>query len=139
MFPLWFYYSLLIPCWAYAVFRGAPPEQAGATIMMAGSLLTTFTPTAFDHKAGAVLSGILIFDIAAFIGFVILAVRADRFWPIWVSALAGLGVVGHVARWYGGDLVTPRAYIVGIVIWSYVILALLAIGTRNHQRRVTAK
>ena len=31
---------------------------------------------------------------------------------------------------------TPRAYYVSIVIWSYPILALIAIGTLNHQRRV---
>jgi len=52
-----------------------------------------------------------------------------------VSALLGLGVLGHLARWAGPDAI-PWAYAVVLTIWSYPILAIIAIGTFNHQRRL---
>ena len=74
---------------------------------------------------------------SSFAFFCVLALRADRYWPIWVSALLGLGVLGHLARWAGPD-VFPWAYAVVLTIWSYPILAIIAIGTFNHQRRARA-
>ena len=74
-------------------------------------------------------------DLALFVAFCILAARANRFWPIWVSALLGLGVLGHVARWAGPDMFW-YAYVIVLTIWSYPILLILALGTFNHRRRL---
>ena len=97
--------------------------------MEVGSALTLAAVSAPPDHFRSVETGILIVDAAAFIAFAILALRADRFWPIWAAAFGGLGVLGHLARWYAGTDMTPRAYYVGIVIWSYPILALIAIGS----------
>ena len=79
--------------------------------------------------------GVFIVDVLVFVAFIVLALRANRFWPIWVSALLGLGVLGHLARWAGPDVI-PWAYAVVLTIWSYPILAIIALGTFNHQRRL---
>ena len=68
------------------------------------------------------------------LAFVALALRADRFWPIWVSALLGLGVLAHLGRLAGSGTM-PWAYHVVMSIWSYPILALIAAGTWSHRRR----
>lgn len=104
--------------------------------MAAGSVLTLAVLSGPTTRYVSVETGVLIVDLAALAAFTILALRADRFWPIWVSALAGLGVLGHLGRWYAGPDISRRAYAVSLVIWSYPILALIAIGTLNHQRRV---
>jgi hypothetical protein len=79
--------------------------------------------------------GVLIVDVLLFISFTVLALRANRFWPLWVSALLGLGVLGHLARWLGADVI-PWAYAAILSIWSYPILFIIVIGTRNHQKRL---
>jgi hypothetical protein len=52
-----------------------------------------------------------------------------------VTALLGLGVLGHLARLVGPDTFW-WAYAVVLTIWSYPILALFAVGTFLHQRRL---
>lgn len=104
--------------------------------MAAGSVLTLAVLSGPATRYRLVETGVLLVDIAAFAAFTILALRADRFWPIWASALAGLGILGHIGRWYLGPDIGRGAYVISMVIWSYPILALVAVGTFNHQRRV---
>lgn len=135
MLPFPVYLGLLVLCWMYALFSGGVPERIGTTIMVVGSALTMAATSGPPYHFASVEIGILVVDGAAFLAFVLLALRADRFWPIWATAFAAMGVLGHLARWYAGADVTPRAYYVGIVLWTYPILALSAIGTLSHQRR----
>lgn len=135
MLPPPAYFTILALCWIYAELRGGVPERIGATIMVVGSALTWAVVTKTDDRFGSVEVGVLVVDFVAFVAFAIVALRTDRFWPIWASAFAGLAVLGHLARWYPGGEVTPWAYYVTIVVWTYPILALIAIGTLNHQRR----
>jgi hypothetical protein len=76
----------------------------------------------------------LLIDVVTFALFCLIALRADRFWPIWASALLGLGLLGHLARAAEPDLFW-WAYAVSLTIWSYPILALIALGTWTHRRR----
>ena len=76
-----------------------------------------------------------IVDAVTFLAFVPIALRADRFWPLWVSAFLGLGVLGHLARLVGPDTFW-WAYAVVLTIWSYPIVLLFALGTFLHRRRL---
>lgn len=136
MLPLPVYYTLLALCSLYALRRGGGPERIGTAIMVVGSVLSLAIVLGRANRYGSVETGVLIIDMAAFAAFTILALRANRFWPIWASALAGLGVLGHLGRWYAGSDISAGAYVVSLVIWSYPILALVAIGTFRHQRRL---
>lgn len=130
------YFMLLILCWAYAMLRGGPPERIGATILALGSFLTVAALPNWVRHAGSVEIHVFLVDVACFAAFAVLALRADRFWPIWVSALVGVGALGHLARWFDGPEISMRVYAMSLAIWSYPMLALIAIGTLNHQRRV---
>jgi hypothetical protein len=129
------YTVLLILCWAYAMLKGGPPERLGATILALGSFLTVAAMPSWALHVGPVEIGVLIVDMACLAAFAVLALRADRFWPIWVSALVGVGALGHLARWFDGTEISTRVYAMSLAIWSYPMLALIAIGTFNHQRR----
>ena len=52
-----------------------------------------------------------------------------------MSALVGLGLVGHLAMLLHPRVI-PWAYAVVLSIWSYPILLLMAAGTYAHQRRL---
>jgi hypothetical protein len=135
MFSVPFYYALLVLCWAYALLRGAAPERVGATILLAGSLLTLATVSSRARSYSSVEIGVLLVDAATFVAFLILALRAERFWPIWVTALQFLGMSGHVVKAADPDTI-PRAYAVAAIFWSYPMLLLIALGTWRHQRRL---
>ena len=130
------FWALLISSCLYAFVAGGGPERLGAAIYgiscVASFVLLSIAPlTRFQ----SVEVGVFIVDVLTFLAFVILALRAIRYWPLWVSALLGLGVLGHLARWLGPEVI-PWAYAVIMSIWSYPILALMVLGTWNHQRRV---
>lgn len=130
------YFILLILCWIYAMLKGGPPERIGATILALGSFLTVAALPNWAGHVGSVEIGVLLVDVVCLAAFAVLALRADRFWPIWISALVGVGALGHLARWFDGPEISTRVYAMSLAIWSYPMLALIAVGTLNHQRRV---
>ena len=128
---------LLIACCAFAFVKGGAPERSGMAIYAAGSVLTYLAVSAPPIRFKGVEVGVFIIDVCVLASFIILALRADRFWPIWVSALQGLGVLGSLAMLLHPRVI-PWAYAVVLSIWSYPILLLMAVGTFNHQRRLKA-
>jgi hypothetical protein len=136
------YYALLVACTTYALRRGGPPERIGVTILAIGSVLTVTAlwMSAILHGRGhiyrSVEIGVLIVDAMVLIGFLVLALRADRYWPMWIVALQILGMSGHLVK-FADPAIIPRAYAFIVAIWSYPMIALLVIGTWRHQRRLS--
>lgn len=130
-----FYLFLLIACSAYAFLRGGAPERIGISIIAANAVLTFVAVSAPPVRFQGVEVGVFVVDVVAFLAFVLLALFANRFWTIWVSALLGLGLVGHLAM-LSQPQVIPWAYAVVLSIWSYPILLLVIGGTYSHQRRL---
>jgi hypothetical protein len=131
------YLALLIASCAYAFTLGGAPERIGMAIVAGNAILTFLLVSAAPIRFQGVEVGVFSVDVFAFLSFIILALRANRFWPIWVSALLGLGVLGSLAMMLHPRVI-PWAYAVVLSIWSYPILALIALGTRGHRRRLRA-
>jgi hypothetical protein len=131
----YFFLALLLCSCAYAFVAGGTPERIGTTAYALSCFATLLVLSAWPFRFQSIEVGALVVDILIFVTFVVLALRANRYWPIWVSGLLGLGVLGHLARWAGPDVI-PWAYAVILSIWSYPILAIMALGTFNHQRRL---
>lgn len=131
-------YHFVVPlliCAAYALIAGGAPERIGAAAYLLSVVATHLLLASSATEWATVEYGVLAVDVLVFVAFTALATRADRFWPIWVSGLLGLGVLGHLARMAGPDVI-PWAYAVVLTIWSYPILAILVVGTYGHQRRL---
>lgn len=135
MFSLPFYYTLLVLCWLYAFLKGAAPERIGATILAAGSLLTLATISRQNVSYASVEIGVFLVDLAALVAFIILALRAERFWPLWIAALQFLGTAGHVVKLVDPEMIR-KAYAVAAIFWSYPMLLLIVLGTWRHQQRL---
>jgi hypothetical protein len=129
------YFSLVFACWVYAIIRGGAPERVGVTILAVGSILTVVAVSAPTDRFGSVETGIFLVDVAALLAFLILALLAERFWPLWVAALQFVGTAGHAMKLMYPDVI-PWAYAFALAFWSYPMLFLLALGTFNHQRRM---
>lgn len=132
----YFFLVPLVAVTAYAFVAGGAPERIGAAVYVAGTEATHFAlATHVGHRWLQVETGVFVADVVTLLAFAALALRANRFWPIWVSALLGLAVLGHLARWWMGGEIVWYAYAFVSTIWSYPILAIIAAGTWNHQRR----
>ena len=128
--------ALLVLTTLYALWAGGGPERAGAAVYALSVAATHLILTAHNQRWLNVETGVFIVDAVTFLAFIPIALRANRFWPLWVSAFLGLGVLGHLARLVGPDTFW-WAYAVVLTIWSYPILALIALGTFLHRRRLT--
>jgi hypothetical protein len=132
----YYFLTLLVVATLYALWAGGGPERVGATVYAVSVTATFLIMKAQQPQPWLNLEvGVFIVDAVTFLAFIPLALRADRFWPLWVTAFLGLGVLGHVAR-----LVTPdtfwRAYAMVLTIWSYPILVTMMLGTFLHRRRL---
>jgi hypothetical protein len=130
------YLVLLLATWGYAGLKGGAPERIGATILLVGSALTLLAVTAAPaHRFVSVELGILAVDVATLIAFLVLALYAERFWPLWITALQAIGTAGHAVK-----LVDPQilrwGYAFALAFWSYPMLLLLVAGTWSHQKRL---
>jgi hypothetical protein len=139
---VYFYYALLLGCSIYTLRRGGAPERIGVAILGIGSLLSSVAIErsvilyGLVHVYRSVEIGVLIVDAMVLIAFMLLALRADRFWPLWIVACHILGTAGHFVKFADPDII-PRAYAFIVAIWSYPMMALLLIGTWRHQRRLS--
>jgi hypothetical protein len=73
-------------------------------------------------------TGLLAIDGLLLIALIALALRSDRFWPMWAAAFQLVGTTVHLASMTEtGDF--AWAYAVGLIFWSYPVLIALAAGT----------
>lgn len=135
MFQGKLYYLLLVLCWMYALLRGGLPERAGASILAIGSVLTVAAVSSLEHRYVSIEFGVFLVDVATLLAFLILALRADRYWPLWIAALQLIGLAGHGVKLMDPDVIR-RAYAFAMQFWGYPMLLLIVLGTHWHQRRL---
>lgn len=130
-----FWLTFLATCF-YALLRGGAPERIGAGIFITGFVLTGLTVSSMAGQAyRSAELGVLAVDGAMLAAFLVLALRSQRFWPIWMSALQAVQVAGHLTKIAYPDLM-PWAYGIAQALWSYPMMALLIAATWRHSRRM---
>lgn len=127
------YYALLLAVLGYAAARGGWAERAAVMIVLGGSILTQAVLSPLAHRFTGIEYSVLAIDILCLAGFTAIALRSDRYWPIWLAALQLIGVLAHLARLADpGMMRTGYAFL--LAVWSYPILALIAFGTWSRHR-----
>lgn len=120
------YNALLIGACGYAWLRGRSDERIAAAVCVAASFASLFLLT--QLRFSEVEIGILVVDLAVLGAFVGVALRSERFWPLWVSGLQLTSTVPHLLKLIDPGLM-PFAYAAAETIWSYPILIILAVAT----------
>jgi hypothetical protein len=132
------YLVLLLGTCLYAVSRGGAPERIAAGIILAAVVLTFVAARQWRWAFTSSETGILTVDIVMLIAVIVLAVRADRYWPMWMAAFLGLGIELQFVMWAAPER-HVEIYRV-LHFWNaYPTLLLLAIGTWRHQARLAEK
>ncbi|MBX7513588.1 hypothetical protein K3179_03405 [Qipengyuania sp. GH38] len=76
----------------------------------------------------------VVFDCTGFALILIVALRADRWWPLWVSGVQLLSVLAHLLRALDADL-HPLVYAI-MERWPYwIAIGLTGLGTYLHASR----
>ena len=118
----------------YALRRGGAPERWVAGMMAAAAVSTALLP----YRPGLTFRSVdepqLLVDVALMIGLTSLAVRADRYWPLWVAALQVIAIAAHLVRAMDATIV-PAVYNQAIGKLAYPMILLLIAGTWRHRRR----
>ena len=135
MLPVAFYYTLLLLCCLYALLKGGAPEKIGTAILAVGSVLSLAARSSPATRFGSVETGIFLIDVACLLAFILLALRAQRYWPLWIAGLQLIGTAGHAVKLMDPEIMR-RAYAIVLVFWSYPMLLILVLGTFRHQQRL---
>lgn len=135
MLRLIIFNALLLGSCGYAWFRGRSDERTVAAVCLGASVVTLAVISSFNTLYSNLEIGVLMVDIATLAAFTFVALRSDRFWPLWVSGLQLTTSVAHFLKVADPSLV-PIAYSAAARMWSYPILIILAIGTWRGQRRM---
>jgi hypothetical protein len=128
------YWTLLAATLAYVLARGGSIERLA---ILAWTIASILSAAAVVAKLGAYETlqfGVFAVDILLLAFLAWLALRADRFWPLWVTGFHLIGVLTHIAKAVVPDL-HPWAYAVGQAAGGYLVLGTIAIGAARYRSR----
>lgn len=129
-----FFRILLAIVAVYAFVRGSRDERQIGVVLVVGVIATTLALSPVNKRFSGLESSVMIVDIIVFAGFLWVALRSERFWPLWIAGLQLTTILGHVLKAVDVHLFS-RAYGAALMFWGYPIVLILAIGTWRGQRR----
>jgi hypothetical protein len=133
------YFALLFAVAAYAFFRGRSDERFAATVCILASVASVIAISPLTSRYSHVESGVFLIDVLTLAAFTVLALRSDRFWPLWIAGLQLTTLVAHALKAVQLDLL-PQAYGAAARLWVYPIFLIIVVGTwRGHRRRMEAQ
>jgi hypothetical protein len=128
------YAALLAAVSAYAFMRGRSDERIAAAVCVIASLVSVALLGPVRQRYSGVETGVLIVDLATLAAFTWIALKSERFWPLWISGLQLTTTMGHLLKAVDSNLI-PLAYGAALRSWSYPILIIVAVGTWRGERR----
>ncbi len=128
------YWIILLAVSAYAFARGRIDERSAALICIVATIATRLVHSPLNQRFSGVEIGVLAVDLLTLAGFVAIALRSERFWPLWVAGLQLTTIVAHILKAIHIELL-PHAYAAAARLWVYPIFLIIVVGTwRTHQR-----
>ena len=120
-----FFIVALLGCCGTALWMGRNSERWTAISLLFAAAISPLAQTSdFVHPE----LGILVIDLALLAYLLTLALRSDRFWPLWAAGFQVVGTTVHLARMVDTD-VWPFVYGTAQIFWSYPVLLALMAGT----------
>lgn len=125
---------MLISCCGYGIACGGKPERAVAYMLLGAAVATALVGYGFPQPRGSIRWPVMLVDFALVAGLLWVALKADRLWPMAVTAMQLITAVAHPALEVAATT-APRAYMIAIFMSGFLIPPVLAFGTYLHRRR----
>jgi hypothetical protein len=121
----------------YALRRGGWAERLAAGSTVVGSYLTVlaYSPVAVRFKQ--VETPVLLIDTGVFLLLLIISLRSQRFWPLWLTAMQALTIFAHLSPFIPHML--PWGYWRAAAVWSWLKLIVLAFVIHRHHLAQSAE
>ncbi|WP_300973612.1 hypothetical protein [Sphingomonas sp. LHG3406-1] len=122
-----FFFLLLLSVNVLAFWRGRSDERLAALTCVGGALLTLVARAPIWHRFSQFELLSFGIDLAIFLAFLAIALRSERFWPMWVAGLQLTATTVHLLKLVNPDLMR-FVFGAALAFWSYPILILIAVG-----------
>jgi len=126
---------LLLGSCGYAILRGGAPERITGWLLLAATVLTPLAARGLAVRYVQAEVGIFVVDLALLAALVVVALKADRFWPLVLAAMQLDTTAVHILKLVDADLIRIT-YALMIAMWSYPMQIILAVATLRHRRRL---
>ncbi|GAA4023194.1 hypothetical protein GCM10022280_24870 [Sphingomonas swuensis] len=123
---------LLLAVVALTWWRGRFDERAAGLICVAGNLATMLVAQSMATRFQSFDLLAFLVDLCVLGAFVALALRSERFWPMWVAGLQLTATSVHLLKLVSPDLMR-FVFGAALAFWSYPIILLIAVGTLRTQ------
>lgn len=130
-FYQWISLLVLAATAATALWRGGWPERLGAGAMIAAWLGTGLVYNSILQR-GAQL-GPMVVDVLLLLALLFIALRSNRWWPMWACAFQALNVVLHFAM-LADAVLWRRAAWMASSCFSYLAMLALLCGALGRRR-----
>lgn len=121
---------------AFALWRGGRTERVVAVANIAAWLVTIVVQN--RHNWLDPQWGVFCVDVAFLVLLLWCVVRSSRLWILPAAAFQLLAVVTHAAI-LADDGVRAWTYMTALILWSYLVLITLGIGTYTYWRGTSAR
>ncbi|CAM3096997.1 hypothetical protein SPAN111604_03600 [Sphingomonas antarctica] len=124
---------VLLSACGFALVRGAAPERTVAVMMLLAAL-AGFATQNLGRRYEHVELSVTLIDLALLVGLIAVALRANRFWPMWLASLHIVAVAFQGVRAYIHDL-PGWSYQRAVSLIAYPMLLILIVGCQRHFQR----
>jgi cyanate permease len=118
----------------YALLRGKRDERQVSIVMIVGLIASELVLPPIRERYEGIETKLMLVDLCVFAGFLWVALRSDRFWPLWIAGLQLTAILGHILKVIDVQLFA-RAYAAALFFWAWPMVIILAIGTWRANRR----
>jgi hypothetical protein len=134
MIHIFAFTAAFIACLGYAIYAGGKPERTAMLAQLVAFLLSLAAISFGSIPVRGLPIGLALVDFALALALSLLAMKANRLWPIVLAGMQVATIFAHFARLMAFPL--PAAgYIIFVQFWSWPMLMVTAVGIYKHQSR----
>ncbi len=122
-------------CTVYVISAGGMPERLAMLAQLVAFLLSIFAISFRWARFVGLPAGLVIVDLALAVALTMIALRANRHWPIVLAGMQVATIFAHLARLLSFPL-PAVGYAVFVQFWGWPMLLVTVIGTYNHRVRL---
>lgn len=133
-FYQWASLAALLISTGVALWRGGWPERLAAIAMILAwiaSALLFKTRLWFGPQ-----TAVFVVDLALFATLLFIALRSDRWWPLWACGFHGLSLILILATLLDTRISNRAGYIAGGGVFSYLVMVALLLGSLPRRGRL---
>jgi hypothetical protein len=129
------YNCLLLATALYAAGWGGWPERSAILVWAINNALSAWALAASAAMFERTEMEVFAVDLAAFGGFLAIALSANRRWPMFSTAMIACELLVHLCK-VANPSMLPFGYGLGLMVWGYAVVLSILLGTWRQRLRL---